>query len=154
LTASGGINILAAAGMLCNRAEEELMAVERGLGLRQSLITGAGISAGAALGLASTASAASFAVDTTADTAPALGECVSPILTDCSLRQAIDAANANANPTVIDQITFNSGVTGTLTLGASGQMLISDPVYINGPPPGSSTLTWRARTCCPSGSIG
>jgi hypothetical protein len=119
------------------------MAQGRGLGLRQSLITGAGISAGAALGLASTASAASFAVDTTADTAPAVGECISPTLTDCSLRQAIDAANLNANPTEIDQITFNSGVSGTMTLGAGGEMLISQPVYINGP--GANALTIDAH---------
>jgi predicted outer membrane repeat protein len=107
------------------------------LGLRKSLITGAGISAGAALGLASTASAATFAVDTTADTAPTGGECTSAVLTDCSLRQAIDAANLNANPSVIDYITFNSGITGTITVGS--QLLVSQPVYINGP--GANALT-------------
>ncbi len=109
----------------------------RGLGLRKSLITGAGISAGAALGLASTASAASYAVDTTADTAPTTGECASASLTDCSLRQAIDAANLNADPGTIDHITFNSGVTGTITLGT--ELLVSEPVYINGP--GANVLT-------------
>jgi hypothetical protein len=109
----------------------------RGLGLRKSLITGAGISAGAALGLASTASAATYAVDTTADTAPTAGECTSPTLTDCSLRQAVDAANLNADPGTIDYITFNSGITGTITLGS--ELLVSEPVYINGP--GANVLT-------------
>jgi hypothetical protein len=116
------------------------MAEGRGLGLRQSLITGAGISAGAALGLASTASAASFAVDTFADTAPAPGEC-SPAPTDCSLRQAIDVANTTPNPSMsFDYITFNSNVTGTITVGT--EMLITDPVYINGP--GANVLTVSA----------
>jgi hypothetical protein len=107
------------------------------LGLRQSLITGAGISAGAALGLAASASAATFAVDRTTDDAPAGGECVSPSLTDCSLRQAIDAANTNSNPTAIDYITFNSNVTGTITVGT--ELLVSQPVYITGP--GANALT-------------
>src|SRR5690242_18594163 len=79
---------------------------DTGLRLRDSLITGAGISAGAALGLASTASAATFAVDTTADTAPTAGECTSGTTVDCSLRQAIDAANAAPNPVgLFDYIT-------------------------------------------------
>jgi hypothetical protein len=112
-------------------------AQKRGLRLRKSVITGAGISAGAALGLASTASAASFAVDRMADTAPAVGECTSPSLIDCSLRQAIDAANNNTNPTEIDDITFNSGITGTITVGS--ELLVSQPVYINGP--GANALT-------------
>ena len=72
-----------------------------------------------------------------------MGECTSPTLIDCSLRQAIDVANTNATPTVIDQITFNSGVSGTLTLGAGGQMPISEPVYINGP--GANALTIDAH---------
>jgi hypothetical protein len=105
--------------------------------LRRSLVTGAGISAGTVLGLASTASAATFAVDTTADTAPAAGECTLPTV-DCSLRQAIDAANLSPNPVgSFDYITFNSSVTGTIAVGS--ELLISDPVYINGP--GANVLT-------------
>jgi predicted outer membrane repeat protein len=117
----------------------------RGLSLKRSVITGAGISAGA-LGLASTASAATFAVDTTADTAPAIGECASPTLTDCSLRQAIDVANATPNPGgSFDYITFNSNVTGTITVGS--EMPITEPVYITGP--GANVLTVSAAGGAP-----
>jgi hypothetical protein len=118
--------------------EKEVIATRRhGLTLRKSLVTGAGVSAGAVLGLAPAASAASFAVDTTADTAATAGECTSPSSTDCSLRQAIDAANTNTDPTTIDSITFNSNVTGTITLGT--ELLVSEPVYVNGP--GANVLT-------------
>jgi hypothetical protein len=118
--------------------KEEVIPRDTGRRLRDSLITGAGISAGAALGLASTASAATFAVDTTADTAPVAGECTLPSTVDCSLRQAIDAANTTPNPIgLFDYITFNSNVTGTIAVGS--ELLITDPVYINGP--GANVLT-------------
>jgi predicted outer membrane repeat protein len=120
-------------------------AQRRGLSLQKSLITGAGISAGAVLGLAPAASAASFAVDTTADTGATAGECTSASSTDCSLRQAIDAANTAPNPVgLFDYITFNSDVTGTITVGS--ELLISDPVYINGPAANALTVSGGGTT--------
>jgi hypothetical protein len=122
---------------LRRQERRERHAGREGWQLRHSVVTGAAISAGAALGLASAASAASFAVDTTADTGPVAGECTSGTTVDCSLRQAIDAANTNSNPSTIDYITFNSGITGTISVGS--QLLVSEPVYIEGP--GANVLT-------------
>jgi hypothetical protein len=67
--------------------------------------------------------ATDFPVTTTADAGPG------------SLRQAVLDANAN---TGADTISFSSAVTGTITL-TTGELLISDPVSINGP--GARVLT-------------
>jgi hypothetical protein len=66
---------------------------------KHSVITGVGLAAGAALGVAAPALGASqsFFVGTTADTnAAPPGDCTSSTNTDCTLRQAITLANANA----------------------------------------------------------
>jgi CSLREA domain-containing protein len=82
--------------------------------------------------------AATITVTTTADELNADG--------DCSLREAIQAANTNtavdACPAgqpgpIVDVITF--GVTGTIALGSSGQLTITDDLTITGP--GASSLT-------------
>jgi uncharacterized repeat protein (TIGR01451 family) len=72
---------------------------------------------GAALTAASTAEAATFAVANTNDSGAG------------SLRQAVLDANANPGP---DVITFDAGVTGTITL-TTGQIVITDSVDIQGP---------------------
>jgi hypothetical protein len=109
----------------------------RGFGLRSSLITGAGISAGAALGLSSTASAATFQVDNTTDNNAAT-TCDLGTANDCSLRQAITLANSNADPSTIDYITFASSVTGTITL-THNQIPLTESAYVEGP--GANALT-------------
>ncbi len=73
-------------------------------------------------------SLATFTVTKTADTAD--GTCD----TDCSLREAVVAANAAAG---IDTIVFDPAVTGTITL-TLGQINITDDLVMNGP--GAATL--------------
>jgi hypothetical protein len=104
---------------------------------RHSVLTGATISAGALLGIGSTAGAATFVVDNTTDT-PALTGCDPGIAADCSLRGAITDANANLDAPTIDYITFASGVTGTITL-THGQLPITETAYVEGP--GANMLT-------------
>jgi len=75
---------------------------------------------------------ATFTVTKTADTDD--GTCAA----DCSLREAIDAANGAVGP---DIIAFGAGVTGTITLtlgGINSRIDISDDLTINGP--GAGTL--------------
>lgn len=77
------------------------------------------------------ANAASFEVNTLADS-DGSGECT----TTCTLRDAITLANANSDP---DTITFAQGVNGTIDLAnANGQLTISSAVTITGP--GSDNL--------------
>lgn len=87
----------------------------------------AGIAAGAAIGatvlFAPPAQAASFEVDTLADTPP--DGCAAPADTtdpvDCTLREALEAANANSED---DTITFESSLSGEVTLEL-GQLMAS-----------------------------
>src|SRR4051794_30756869 len=109
--------------------------------IRDSVVTGAGISAGATLVLASSAAAVpgqTFTVGSTDDAVGTATDCVTNTSNvDCTLRRAIGLANSNANPTAQDYITFNSNVTGTIAVGS--EMLISEPVYVEGP--GANVLT-------------
>jgi hypothetical protein len=107
------------------------------------VITGVGLAAGAALGVAAPALGASqsFFVGTTADTnAAPPGDCTSSTNTDCTLRQAITLANANAGQ--YDYIYFRSDLSGTiaLTTAAGGQIPITDATYIYGPGPDQMTV--------------
>lgn len=62
--------------------------------------------------------------------------------TACTLRDAVLSANAIAGA---DEITFDSGVTGTITLTpTNGELSITDPLTITGP--GANALTVRAGT--------
>ena len=108
------------------------------------MLTGAGITLGVGLGLTSTAQAPpqTFTVGSTADTALG-GACGNPSNTDCTLRDAIDASNADLNPFDQDTILFASALTGsTITLG-SNPPHIAQSLYIHGPGanPGDSTVT-------------
>src|SRR5882757_208352 len=104
---------------------------------RHSVITGVGLAAGAALGMTSAAQAFTtysyVTVGSTADTTGAI-DCADPANTDCTLRQAlIDAKTTPHFPLVL----FQSGVTGTITVGSPLEITSSLAIY----GPGSSALT-------------
>jgi predicted outer membrane repeat protein len=107
--------------------------------MRHSLITGAGLAAGAALGFSSPAAADDFTVDKLTDPSGA-GACDDAIANDCSLRQAITGANTNSGT---DYIFFSPTLTGNigLTLAAGGEIQITDAVYVYGPGPDQLTVT-------------
>jgi hypothetical protein len=81
------------------------------------LASGAALTLGMGFGLGASAEAATFTVTNLNDSGTG------------SLRQAITDANNAAGP---DVVTFQTGVTGTITL-TSGQLYISDSVDIQGP---------------------
>jgi uncharacterized repeat protein (TIGR01451 family) len=89
---------------------------------RHSIVTGAGLTAGAVLGIAPAAQAADFTVTNLSDspTTPAPG----------SLRKAILDANANPGP---DRILFSSSLSGTINMTGDQEFVISQPVDIEGP---------------------
>ncbi|MEK6278597.1 MAG: choice-of-anchor Q domain-containing protein, partial [Actinomycetota bacterium] len=95
------------------------------------LSAGAGLTVGATLTIAGTAQATDFTVDNTNDTG---GNC--PTVTTCTLRQAITDANTNSGP---DDILFDSGLSGTITLG-SDLPTITGPTDIQGPGAGQLTV--------------
>ena len=99
----------------------------------QRLAKRAALSSGAALGavvlFAPAADAATFTVNSLAD--PGDGTCDAD---ECTLREAIEDADAAAGA---DVVTFQSGLTGTITLTA-GDIEIDDAVSIQGP--GADTI--------------
>jgi hypothetical protein len=80
------------------------------------------------------AQAATLTVGTTADSSGAM-DCAVATNVDCSLRDAIDAANSDPGST----ITFRSGLTGTITLGDSLPALLQ-AATISGPGAGQLTV--------------
>ncbi len=104
---------------------------ERKVSRRRHLATGAA-AVGAAIAIAQSADAATFNVTNTTDgPVAAAGDLPG------SLRQAIFDANAAAGA---DVITFQSGLTGTITL-TNGDLTISDSVDIQGPGPANITVS-------------
>jgi hypothetical protein len=103
-------------------------AKRRGWRTRHSVITGAGLTAGALLGVGGPAQAATFVVDRSDDVATGAASVCSSAPNDCNLRGAVAASNAST--TVEDEITFQSSITG-ITLGGS-DIDINDGVYIDG----------------------
>jgi predicted outer membrane repeat protein len=95
------------------------------------LVAASGLAAGATLAVPGAAHAVptTFTVGTTDDPGSAVTDCTTPSNVDCSLREAITQANANAGA---DTIVFRSGLTGTINL-ASGQLEITDALTIQGP---------------------
>jgi hypothetical protein len=92
------------------------------------IAAGAGLSLGAALGMASGAQATDYLV-----TDPGDGPAPGPT---GSLREAVDLANNNAGP---DKVVFQSGITGiTLT---DGEIDIYDALQIVGPGAGSLSIS-------------
>ena len=98
---------------------------------RRSLITGVGVTAGALAGFSAPALGATYTVDSTAD--PGNGACDS----SCTLREAVEAANTDANTE--DDIVFASGLSGTITL--TEQIVITSQLNIRGPGPGTLTVS-------------
>jgi hypothetical protein len=82
--------------------------------LGRALATGAGVSVGATLLMGGVAQAATLTVGSTADTTGAT-DCAVATNTDCTLRDAIEDANADPGST----ITFASGLTGAITLNGT-----------------------------------
>jgi CSLREA domain-containing protein len=89
------------------------------------------------------AAPSTFTVNSTAD--PGTGGCNA---TQCTLREAINAANANNNSTEKDLINFNISGTGVHTISPTSPLpLITEPVIINGySQPGSSANTLAKGT--------
>lgn len=109
----------------------------RSLARKSTALGSAGLLAGGATtalfaAFALPASATTLTVDTTADGAAVAGDCTNGTAGDCSLRDALAAA-ANG-----DTITFDSAVTGTITL-TQGELKVLTAVNLVGP--GASTLT-------------
>jgi uncharacterized repeat protein (TIGR01451 family) len=94
---------------------------------RRSLVTGAGLTAGAALGISGVAHATEFTVTNLSDgAAPGPGG---------SLRKAVSDANTNAGP---DSIVFDSSLSGRLLL-TQASIPINEALTISGP--GADVLT-------------
>jgi CSLREA domain-containing protein len=106
---------------------------------QHSVITGAGIAATATLGIAGNALGASQAyyVGSAADTTGA-SDCTSTLNTDCTLRDAINHANANSGQ--YDYVVFRPSLTGNIALTA-GAIPITDAVYIYGNGADVNTIT-------------
>jgi hypothetical protein len=100
------------------------------------IATVGGLTAGATIALTGVAQAApaTFTVAILGDTATA-SDCDLPTNTDCTLRDAITAANATTDA---DAIQFKSGLTGSIDLD-SNLPKITDPVTIQGP--GASVIS-------------
>jgi parallel beta-helix repeat protein len=95
----------------------ERKAKKQGSAAEKALVSGAALALGVGLGLGTPADAATFQVTNLNDSGAG------------SLRDAISQANSAAGA---DTITFQSGLTGTITL-TSGQLSIIDSVDIQGP---------------------
>src|SRR5215208_5477869 len=89
------------------------------------------------------AAPSTFIVNSTAD--PGTGACDA---TECTLREAINAANANNNPTEKDRMKFDISGTGVHTISPTSPLpQITEPVIINGySQPGSSANTLAKGT--------
>ena len=96
---------------------------------RRRVAAGAGLSLGAALGIGAGAEAASFTVTSLADDGSG----------GTTLREALQGAQDNDNPGVVDQVLFRAGLSGRITLGGSQLPTIDEPLSLSGP--GASALT-------------
>lgn len=94
----------------------------------------------ATLALAAPASAATFVVDEAADPAPGVGCDATGDADTCSLREAIAAANASADPS--DLITFEAGLDSVAVSGA-GLVLTNPSTRIDGESR-NVRVTWSA----------
>jgi CSLREA domain-containing protein len=95
--------------------------------------------------LASPAWATTFTVNSTADTGDATpdGTCQTATTGECTLRAAIEEANANNNDPTVDVINFAIPGAGLHTISPSSALpIITNPVIINGySQPGASAAT-------------
>src|SRR4029079_15866615 len=95
---------------------------------------GATVTAGALVGFSGTAAAADFQVDNNTDD-PLKVQCDPALPNDCSLRGAVNTADSGGD--AIDNITFQSGLSGQITL-TNGEIPILTGMYFLGP--GAATL--------------
>lgn len=114
-------------GFRPSRRERRASARKRSQEIAKGAASGAALTLGVALAAGQPAQAATFNVSNLNDNGGG------------SLRQAIDDANAAAGP---DVITFQTGLTGTITL-TTGQLSIEDSVDVQGP--GASVITVSAN---------
>lgn len=101
----------------------------------------AGVAAAAAAGVAVAGPSSASAIEVTSLADPGNGDCNTG---GCTLREAI--ALAEATPSTPDTVTFQSGLSGTITIAnntnssATGQFEIYSPMTIQGPGPGQITI--------------
>jgi predicted outer membrane repeat protein len=104
---------------------------------RGSVITGAGLTAGALLGFGAQAQADTFVVDRSDDDGVGGVQGCTAAPNDCDLRGAVNRSNTTA--TIDDDIRFESTITGT-TLSFGG-IAIEDAVDIYGNGPNATTIS-------------
>ena len=124
-----------------NRARTRELEREQRRGKRRARQASAAavIALGAGAALAPGASAATFTVNSNADTAAP-----TPCDATCTLRDAIDAANANA---AADTINFASSVTGQITIANSGNPFpVDSAMQINGPGAGTLAISGNGNS--------
>jgi hypothetical protein len=103
--------------------------------IRRSVITGAGMTAGAVLGVASPAMADTFTVKTGGDAGDLTCDAT------CTLRDAIDDANSNSNGSLI---LFASNLTGTTITLTGSVITMFYPTYMYGPGADQLTISGNA----------
>lgn len=102
---------------------------------RHSMISGAGLAAGATLALASPAVAAPLYLTVNQSGDAGDGTCDAT----CTLRDAVDDANANANANEFDYIYFSGSISGSVL--TAGQISVTDGVGFYGNGPGATTIS-------------
>ncbi len=102
------------------------------------LIAAAALSGTAALLTPALASAADFEVNSLADTDD--GSCLPLGAGNCTLREALDAADGSPGSIPNDTITFASGLSGTIDLTADLPTVNNYPVDVLGPGPSNLTI--------------
>src|SRR5262245_9329789 len=95
-------------------------------------VPGTGVTLGAAFSPSSSAQAAVDTITVTSLADPGDGDCAT---NGCTLREAIAQAD-DGDTTDVDQILFQSGLSGSIPLG-SQLPTIDEPLYINGPGAGT-----------------
>jgi hypothetical protein len=97
---------------------------------RKKLMTAGGLTAGVGLAMTGVAQAApmTFTVGINTNSSSG-GNCTSASNNDCSLREAVGLANANAGA---DTIVFNSNLSGSTINLTTGQLAITEAVTVDG----------------------
>src|SRR5262245_53367775 len=98
-------------------------------GAKRRTAAAAGLTLGAAFGISPSAQAAVDVITVTSTTDPGDGDCAT---NGCTLREAITQAN-DGDTTDVDQIVFQSGLSGAITLNGTQLPTIDEPLYIDGP---------------------
>jgi predicted outer membrane repeat protein len=104
---------------------------------RHSVITGASLAAGATLAMAPPALGAPLHLTVNSSLDNGDGDCQDVVAGDCTLRDAINDANANSGQ--YDYIHFDASISGSVL--TAGQIPITDSVGLYGNGPGATTIT-------------